>query len=101
MTELGGPDRLYNDGMSLPLDTSRAAARLQVELWRRMSPQEKLRLASRMTQAAREFCLAGIRHRHPEASEEELKLRFAWITLGPELAAKAYPEAAILMGHVS
>jgi hypothetical protein len=36
-----------------------------------MSPYEKLRLASELTRAVEELCLAGIRMRHPEASERE------------------------------
>lgn len=80
--------------MSQPLDTPDGVACLQIELWRCMSPHEKLQLVSGLTRATREMCLAGIRLRHPGASEHEVRLHFARITLGAELTARAYPEAA-------
>jgi len=81
-----------------PLDTSELVAQMQVDLWRRMSPIEKLRLVSGLTKASREMCLAGIRLRSPGASEREIRLRLALITVGPELTAKAYPDAVPLLG---
>jgi hypothetical protein len=79
--------------MSLSLDTSEHVARLQIELWRRMSPLEKLQLVSGLTRACREMCLAGIRLRNPGASEIEVRFQLALITLGAELTARACPEA--------
>jgi len=84
--------------MSRLLDTSEHVARLQIELLRRMSPLERLELASDLTRAACEMCLAGIRLRHPGASEREVRAQFALITLGAELTAKAYPEEAPVSG---
>ncbi len=63
-----------------------------------MSPLERLELASDLTRAACEMCLAGIRLRHPGASEREVRAQFALITLGAELTAKAYPEEAPVSG---
>ncbi len=40
--------------------------------------------------------MAGIRQRHPQANERECFLRYAVLTLGKDLAVKAYPEAAVL-----
>jgi hypothetical protein len=37
-----------------------------------------------------------VRQRYPNADEREQFLRVALITLGPELARKAYPEIAAL-----
>lgn len=92
----GRADYGHNEAMLSPLDTSEHVARLQQDLWRDMSPLAKLQLASGLTLAARELCLAGIRSRYPGASEHEVTLRFALITLGADLAAKAYPDAAAL-----
>lgn len=82
----------------LSLDTSIDAERLQIRLWRRMSPLEKARATSEISCSAHELSLAGIRRRHPEASDHDCKLRLALITLGRELAMQVYPEIATLTG---
>jgi len=82
----------------IPMDTSQEASRIQVELLRKMSPHDRARLASDITRAVEELCLAGIRLRHPQASERECFLRLALIKLGPDLTRKAYPEAAPILG---
>ena len=48
------------------------------------------------TRAARALALAGLRARYPAASERELVVRFAELTLGSELARRVYPELAAL-----
>lgn len=64
----------------------------QIEGWRRMTPAEKARLIVATSQAARDLALAGIRDRYPDATPREQFLRLAILTLGRELAGRAYPE---------
>jgi hypothetical protein len=73
-------------------DTSLEIERKQIDGWRRMSPQDKAALVTGLTRAAFAMTLAGIRHRHPAASPREAHLRLALITLGPELARRAFPD---------
>ena len=56
------------------------------------APEEKAAIISGLTTAAYEMARAGIRHRFPDACENEQFLRLAIVTLGQELARKAYPE---------
>ena len=77
-------------------DTSAAVRRLQVGLWRRMSPLEKTALVGDLSRTVELLSLAGIRRRHPGASERECLLRLAALKLGPDLARRVYPEAAEL-----
>jgi hypothetical protein len=84
----------------LSLDTCAAIERRQVEAWRRMSPAEKLQLVSDATQAVVDLSLAGIRRRHPAASDRECFLRFACIVLGGENARFVYPDVAHLTDPV-
>jgi hypothetical protein len=79
-------------------DTSDAAERMQVELWRRMSPSEKLRLVAALNRAVEALALRGIRLRHPGASDHECMLRLAILKLGRRLACRVYPEASGLPG---
>jgi hypothetical protein len=77
---------------SLNMDTSPEVERLQVEAWQRMSTAQKAALVTGLSQAAVDMTLAGIRHRHPTASSREVRLRFAVITLGRDLARAACPD---------
>ena len=79
-----------------PLDTSEAASRAQVERWRAMTPQEKADLAASLYRMTMAMMDAGIAARYPAASARERFLRRAMLTLGRELAVKAYPDAAAL-----
>jgi hypothetical protein len=71
-------------------DTTPEAEQVLLELLRRAPAWRRLQLADQMSSTARNLSLAGLRARHPGASESELRRRFADIHLGPELAAKAY-----------
>lgn len=51
--------------------------RIVVEGWRSMSAAEKVRQVRELTDTARRFAMAGIRRRHPGASEREVRLRLA------------------------
>ena len=64
----------------------------EVERWRQMAPAQKLELVAELSRAAAERTLAEIRECYPAASPRELFLRYALLTLGPELARAAYPE---------
>jgi hypothetical protein len=76
----------------LNLDTSPEIERLQIEAWRRMSTVQKAALVSGLTQAVVDMTMAGIRQRYPVASPHEVRLRFALVTLGPDLARAAFPD---------
>lgn len=80
--------------MTAPLadDTPRDIEQRQIEAWRRMTPMEKADLVVALSQAARDLALAGIRYRYPLASPREQFLRLAMLTLGADLARRAYPE---------
>jgi hypothetical protein len=77
----------------LAFDTPLEVERRQIEAWRRMTPAQKAATVTGLTKAAYALTWAGVRHRHPDASERELFLRVAIVTLGPDLACAAYPDA--------
>jgi len=55
-----------------------------------MAPAEKLALVSAMTRTAQELSLAGIRARHPDATDDELRLRLAALRLPRELMIRLF-----------
>jgi hypothetical protein len=76
----------------LALDTPSDIEQLQINRWRQMTPSEKAALITGLTRAAVAMAAAGVRHRYPNAGPREQFLRRAIVTLGPELARRAYPE---------
>jgi hypothetical protein len=75
----------------LPADTTLEAMRVQHGVYRRMPPERRLELAFEMTEWARELSAAGVRARHPEYTERQVKLAVIRLTLGEELFRKAFP----------
>jgi len=76
---------------ALSADTTRRAERLQVLAWRSMSSVQRAQLVAGAARTVRAMALAGLRQRHPGASESELVARLGLLTLGPSLARRAYP----------
>jgi hypothetical protein len=76
--------------MRLSEDTSAAAAALLLARVREMSPTERLERLRAMTRAVQQAAVAGIRMRHPEADEREIRLRLAARRLDPDLMAQVF-----------
>jgi len=74
-------------------DTAPEAQKRMTEIYRRMTPTERLQRVRDLTLTAHALALAGLRQRHPEESEHELHLRLARQRLGPELFDKIHSES--------
>lgn len=73
-----------------PRDTSPEAWKVFIDLHRAMPPEVKLRQTLEFSHAVRRLSEAGLRQRYPHADEHEILLRYARLTLGPELYRKVY-----------
>jgi hypothetical protein len=71
-------------------DTGPEAERVLIELLRQAPVTRKLEMLGQMNATARQLALQGLRVRHPEATEAQLRRYLADLLLGPELAARAY-----------
>jgi hypothetical protein len=69
-------------------DTSERAFEQQLEMFRSMTPGERLAIGAAMSDEIRRLAEAGIRDRHPSYSDTQIGNALAHILLGPELAAK-------------
>ena len=79
----------------VPADTTPEAARVQLEIFRRMNPSRRLELACEMSDTIRKVSADGVRSRHPEYTEEQVNLAVARLMLGAELFSKAFPGVEI------
>lgn len=73
-------------------DTSPEAEAVLIELLRQAPSWRKLKMVGDLNATVKQFALSGIRERHPDASEEEVRRHLADILLGEALAAKVYGE---------
>ena len=80
----------------IPLDTRPEAHRAQIQVYRRMGPERRLQRAMTMCDEAREVSRAGIRARHPEYGDEEVKLALFRLVLEDALFRAAYPGRPLL-----
>ena len=79
------------DDVAHPADTSPDAARVQLEIYRRMPPSDRLRIGLELTRLSRDLMARGIRARHPEYSDEEVRWALIRAWIGAEMFARAYP----------
>jgi hypothetical protein len=73
-------------------DTNPKMEALQVRLLREAPAWRKLEMLAQLNSSARLLALSGLRQRHPQAREGELRRRLAGLLLGEELARKVYGE---------
>lgn len=71
-------------------DTSPEAERVLLELLRQAPPWRKLEQVGQMNAAVRLLATQGLRQRHPQADEAEIRRRLAGLLLGEELATRVY-----------
>jgi hypothetical protein len=73
-------------------DTQPAALARYHELLRAQAPYERLARASALTRMVRQLAVAGIKQRHPDASEREVRVRLAVRLYGREAAGRLFGE---------
>ena len=73
-----------------PADTGAKAQAVQDELLRRMSAGDKLRQVAALSRRVDQLAVAGIRQRHPDATDLWIRMREAEERLGRELSVKVY-----------
>ncbi len=72
------------------LDTAPDALGTQVECWRRMTAAEKFAIVHELNQACEAMSRAGVRLRHPDATDEEVRVRVIALRLGRELSVAVH-----------
>jgi hypothetical protein len=71
-------------------DTHPEAEAVLLQLLRNAPSWHKFKMVDQLNASVRTLALSGLRQRHPNAGEAELRRRLADMLLGAELAAKVY-----------
>ena len=76
-------------------DTSQEAHEHQVRLYRAMSAERRSEIALRMSDDLRRIAAEGIRQRHPDYSETDVRRALVALLYGAEAASKVWPGALV------
>jgi hypothetical protein len=72
---------------AVPSDTTADAAAVQLDCFRRLTPQERLRKMIESSRRGRDLAMAAIRRGEPGISEAEVRLRYLAVAYGDSLAS--------------
>jgi hypothetical protein len=80
----------------VPADTTVDAHRLQGEIYRKMTGQQRLSIAFELTDMVRRIAMAGIRARHPHYTDEQVFRAWARLTLGDDVLRDMWPDRELV-----
>jgi len=71
-------------------DTHPKAARVLIEGFRRMTPEQRLAQVDDLSRAARHLAELRIRAQYPDATDHEVRMRLGALTLGRKTMQRAF-----------
>jgi hypothetical protein len=81
---------------SIPSDTSADAHAVQSEVYRRMGGRKRLGIMFRLNGMVRDLAMSGIRARHPDYTNAQVRLAYARLQLGDADVRAAWPDHELL-----
>ena len=79
----------------LSRDTDRESALRQMDVLREMGMAGRMAMTFELSDNLRSIVVAGIRHRHPEYSDEQVTQAWFSLVLDRELFRKAFPDSEV------
>jgi hypothetical protein len=80
---------------ALPADTTLEAMRVYVAALRKMGPGRRAQLTQKLTRDLWARLEAGVRHRHPEYADREVRLAAMRLRFGDDLFGRTFPGVTI------
>lgn len=80
----------------IPADTDQESFQVQLNIWRTMPAEQKFAQLLQLNDDARALVVDGIRSRHPDYSEEQVKHASFRIFLGDALYQTVWPDRPLL-----
>ena len=75
----------------IPADTTIEAVRKQIEILRRMGPEARLKMAFELSDNLRSIVEAGVRGRHKNYNEQQIKREVLHLMIGDVLFKQIFP----------
>jgi hypothetical protein len=80
----------------LPFDTSPEAHEAQMQAYRRMGAAARVRIGFSMSEDVREIAAHGIRSRHPDYGQAQVRSALFRLLYGDELTRAVWPDQALV-----
>jgi hypothetical protein len=81
---------------AIPLDTSPQAHGVQRDVYIRMGGAGRVAVMFGLNETVRRLAMAGIRARHPEYDEENVRRAYGRLVLGDDLARAVWPDRELV-----
>lgn len=81
---------------ALPADTTADAHRVQGEIYAKMGGAARLAIAFQLGETVKRLAIAGIRHRHPHYTDDQVFSAWARLKLGDALVRAAWPHRELV-----
>jgi hypothetical protein len=90
------PERKAYPGGMRSADTSADAHRVQVSVYRSMTPSRRVAIGAAMSEEAFVVIAAGIRARHPDYDDDQVTWALRRIRVGDDAFREAWPDAPLV-----
>jgi hypothetical protein len=77
-------------------DTTPGSHEAQIDAYRRMGETGRAAVTFSLIDLARRMAMAGIRTRHPEYTDEQVRHAYARLVLGDDLVRRVWPDRAFV-----
>ena len=75
----------------IPADTTPEAFEVQMAIYRKMTPDQAIQNVLALNRRARACATAGVRMRHPDYTDDQVRLAVIRMALGDKLFREVYP----------
>jgi hypothetical protein len=77
-------------------DTTEEAHQVQLAVWRRMTPAERVALTAEISDNVARIAVEGTRRRHPDYDDDTVHRAFLRLRLGDDLYREIWPDAPLI-----
>jgi hypothetical protein len=83
---------LLNETMPSRSDTLPEAARVHLQVLKRLGPERRARMTFDLSDSLRELLATGVRMRHPDYDSRQVRLAATRLAIGEQLFRAAFPD---------
>lgn len=87
---------MKTDNRSIPFDTTRDSAVKQFDILRKMDIEGRAAMTFELSDNLRSILASGIRQRHPDYNDDQIKMAVMRLTIDKKLFDEAFPDCKVV-----